>query len=271
MRSLFRSSLVLACSLVVASCESPFSTSPAAPDSPEPGSVAFQAGGFPIDVRFVGDVPADVRDAAQAAATRWMRVVVGPANPIDVDQSAAPCAFAPVLKERVRGVVIFVRMSAADSLATAGANGGACGVRSNSLISYEGVITVSTPGLANSRAANYLGTILLHEMGHVLGIGTNWFASPYLHDAKGSNPTFAGPNAMQAAFDVGISTSAATPVPISRPGESGAFTHWRTPNVGNDIMLSGGGTALTVVSAGALRDLGYTVSLAAVDRYDAAH
>jgi hypothetical protein len=133
------------------------------------------------------------------------------------------------------------------------------------------VITVSTPSLASSRAASYLNTILLHEMGHVLGIGTNWFGSPYLHDAKGANPSFAGPNAMQAAFDVGISSSAATPVPVSRPGESGAFTHWRTPNVGNDIMLSGGGTALTVISAAALRDLGYTVSLAAVDKYAAAH
>jgi hypothetical protein len=271
MRSLLRSSFVLACCFVVASCETPFSTLPLTPDSPQPGSAAFQAGGFPIEVRFVGDVPDDVRQAAQAAATRWMQVVVGPATPVDVDQSAAPCAFAPVLKERVRGVVIFVRMSAADSLASAGANGGACGVRTNSLVSYEGVITVSTPSLANSRAANYLGTILLHEMGHVLGIGTNWFGSPYLHDAKGSNPAFAGPNAMQAAYEVGISTSATTPVPVSRPGESGAFTHWRSPNVGNDIMLSGGGTALTVVSAGALRDLGYMVSLATVDRYSAAH
>jgi hypothetical protein len=140
-------------------------------------------------------------------------------------------------------------------------------MRPGSLISYEGAITVSTPGLKNSRAANYLGTIFLHEIGHVLGIGTNWFQSPYLHDAKGANPSFSGPNAMQAAFDVGASPSSNTPVPVSHAGESGAYTHWRTPALGNDIMLSGGGTALTLVSAAALQDMGYAISRSALDPY----
>jgi hypothetical protein len=163
--------------------------------------------------------------------------------------------------------VVLVRMAPPDSLTEAGAAGGACALRPGTLLSYEGAISVSTANLANSRAANYLGTIFLHELGHVLGIGTNWFKSPYLVDPTGANPRFAGPNAMRAAFEVGASASATTPVPVSHSGESGAFTHWRSPVLANDIMLSGGGTALTAVSAAALQDMGYWITPSGVDPF----
>lgn len=237
---------------------------PAAPISTE---TASHASSLPIEIRFIGDVPDDVRAAAKAAADRWMQVVVGPVLPVQIAQSVRPCGVGPLLNERVSGVVVFVRMSDPDSLVGLGGTGGACGMRSGSLISYEGLVTVSTSGLANSRAAGYLPTIFLHELGHVLGIGTNWSASPYLRDANGENPVFAGPNAMQAAFDVGATASPSTPIAISHRGESGEFTHWRAHTVGNDIMLSGGGNALTAVSAATLRDLGYQVQLSAVDAY----
>lgn len=267
MRSFPALALAATAALLTTACDSSVSATVAAPPGTESQPASSAASTFPIDVRFIGDVPDDVRAAARAAAARWMQVLVGPGVPYQATQSGGSCGFAPALTERVPGVVVFVRMSAPDSLVSAGANGGSCAVRPGTLITFEGGITVSTPGLENSRQAGYLGTIFLHELGHVLGIGTNWFASPYLHDATGANPVFAGPKAMQAAFEVGASASAATPVPISRPGESGALTHWRTPALGNDIMLSGGGSALTVVSVAALGDLGYAVSLSAVDPY----
>ncbi len=272
MRSRFPSSLalatcVLATGVFSASCDAPF-TAPVIPEQTSPQPAAASAiGGFKIELRYLGDVPDDVRAAASAAATKWMQVVTGPVLPVQIDQTTTTCGFGPLLAERVPGVIVFVRMSSPDALVTAAADGGSCGLRQGTLISYEGAITVSTPGLKNSRAARYLDTIFLHELGHVLGIGTNWFQSPYLHDASGPNPRFLGPRAMQAAFDVGASASRTTPVPVSHSGESGAYTHWRTPALGNDIMLSGGGTALTIVSAAALEDMGYTISRTALDPY----
>lgn len=266
MRSYFPTRLTLAACVLSTACDARL-TSPAVPHAPQEQPAPAARSAFPIEMRFVGDVPDDVKAAARSAAARWMQVVTGPTVPVQLDQAVRPCGFGPLLSERVAGVVVFVRMSAPDSLTTAGGAGGSCGVRAGSLLSYQGAITVSTPGLERSRAAGYLGTILLHELGHVLGIGTNWFRSPYFQDAAGPNPRFLGPMAMQAAFDVGASKSPTTPVPVSRTGESGAYTHWRTPALGNDIMQSGGGSALTVVSAAALQDMGYGISRAALDPY----
>jgi hypothetical protein len=252
---------IAALSLLAAACGE-LTTAPGGPTTAD--SISYD---LPLDVRFVGTVPADVQQAALAAAARWKQVVRGPWTTVTPPAGGAPCDFAPALTTPVPSMVVYVRMSAPDSLQGYAANGGACAVRPGTLLTYEGIVTVSTPNIDITRQNGTLGVTVAHEFGHVMGIGSNWQASSYLLDGNGPNPAFAGPAAMQAAFDVGATASASTPVQIAHPGESGAYAHWRTPGTGNEIMRSGGGTAISKITLGALQDLGYVVDMTKADTF----
>jgi hypothetical protein len=66
----------------------------------------------------------------------------------------------------------------------------------------------------------------MHEMGHVLGIGTIWSSLGLLSGAGGSNPMFTGAQAT-AAYNQIFGTSASG-VPVENSGGSGTRdAHWR--------------------------------------------
>lgn len=48
-------------------------------------------------------------------------------------------------------------------------------------------------------SSGQLANTIVHEMGHILGIGTVWTNKAVLADAGTSNPTYTGPAAIGAA------------------------------------------------------------------------
>ena len=104
----------------------------------------------------------------------------------------------------------------------------------------------------------------LHEIGHVLGIGTIWHDSGMLRELDGDTH-FAGPQAI-AAFDQAGGTDYQDPkVPIARDG-----IHWRRSILSGELMtliLRGEDALLSAITLQALSDLGYSVDLSAADPY----
>ena len=105
----------------------------------------------------------------------------------------------------------------------------------------------------------------LHEIGHVLGIGSFWSRgdNAMLHHLNG-DVYFAGPQAI-AAFDQAGGTDYQGPkVPVTQDR-----IHWH-PSVLSNELMSGGVpfTALSAITLGALSDLGYTVDFSAADPYE---
>ena len=94
--------------------------------------------------------------------------------------------------------------------------------RSGTLIPFHGTIQFDSADLAQMEADGTLPDVVLHEIGHVLGIGTIWQARGLLTGAGTSNPRFTGPQAT-AEYNA-ISSGNATSVPVENGGGPGTAT-----------------------------------------------
>ena len=104
-------------------------------------------------------------------------------------------------------------------------------------------------------------TLTLHEMGHVLGIGTIW--DDFIQNPSG-NPHFTGPLAIAAFNAAGGRDYAGAKVPV----EHTVLGHWRAPVLEGELMVSdGSGPALSAITIQALADLGWVVDVTQADAY----
>ena len=111
--------------------------------------------------------------------------------------------------------------------------------------------------------------VTLHEIGHVLGIGTFWNDRGFLQDPNG-DPHFNGPRAIAAFNDAGGRDYADAKVPVEEGG-GGALSHWRSSVFQGELMdwtygLNGIGP-LSAITIQALADLGYVVDVTQADPY----
>jgi hypothetical protein len=131
--------------------------------------------------------------------------------------------------------------------------------------------------LESIEADGLLSTVILHEMGHVLGFGTIWsepgialLADPVF--SGGTDPHFIGTQAI-AAFNAvgGTGYAGGAKVPVEDIGDVGtADAHWRESVFGNELMtgfVNAGQNPLSRVTVASLADLGYSVNLAGSDSY----
>lgn len=213
-------------------------------------------GGFAITVRVSG-LTASQQAAFATAAARWESVITG-----DLPNAT------------YNGVTVDDVLIDASGVAIDGAGGilGQAGpdrLRGGTLLPYHGVMEFDSADMAALEASGRLVDVIVHEMGHVLGIGTIWQQRGLLSGAGTSNPVFTGAQA-RAAYDAIFGTSA-TGVPVEAGGGSGtALGHWRESVFGNELMtgwLNNGSNPLSRVTAASLGDLGYQVNLGAADPY----
>jgi hypothetical protein len=141
-------------------------------------------------------------------------------------------------------------------------------LRGGSYLPYHGWMQFDSADLAEM-ADGSLYAVALHEMGHVLGVGSIWSYFGLLAGAGTSNPRFIGTQAT-AEYNNIFGTSA-TGVPVENTGGSGTRdSHWRESVFGNELMtgyLNSGSNPLSRVTVASLADMGYQVNLAAADRY----
>lgn len=214
---------------------------------------------FQIDVIFTDNSLTPSQQAIFTdAANRWAQIIIG-----DV-----PDVFVTGL-----GLVDDVAIEA--SAPTIDGPGGILGqagprtLRSGSFIPASGVMQFDSADVANLETSGQLENVILHEMGHVLGIGTIWSSLGLLQGAGGADPRFLGAGATaeyNAIFD-----RAESSVPVANTGGSGTRdAHWRESVFNNELMtgfLDGGDNPLSRITVASLADMGYEVDLDAADPY----
>jgi hypothetical protein len=232
------------------------SVTPTAPSAP-PTSITPVASGFDIQIQYTG-FTAGQRAIFEQAARRWESIIVGDLpnatyNGITVDDLLIHASAVPI-----DGVGGTLGQAGYDRVRTTGPR-----------LPYHGSMQFDTADLAAMEANGSLFSVIVHEIGHVLGIGTLWQSQGLLVGAGTSNPMFIGPQAV-AAYNAIFGTSVPG-VPVENSGGSGTRdAHWREGAFHNEIMtgyINAGANPMSRVTIASLADLGYTVNFAAADLY----
>lgn len=235
---------------------------------------------FSIEVRYVQPVAdQDQEIAVEAAAARWASLIVGDVPDITAQAPANFCGVGErALDEVVDDLVIYVRLAPIDGPGQILGSAGPCAIRriagETVPIPALGVINLDSEDLARLDDST-LQSLVLHEMGHVLGIGSLWrlqglLQNPSLPSSPGVDTHFSGAAAIQAFDDLGGSAYVGLKVPVenSQGGQGTRDSHWRESVLRNELMtgfLSQGTNPLSRITTGSLRDMGYILDETLVD------
>ena len=212
-----------------------------------------------LDFRNNNDLTDVQRQAFVDAAARWERVITG-----DLPQ-------ARVAARDVDDLRIEVRLPDIDGAGGTLAQAAPTAMRSGTDLPYAGFIEVDEGDLNRLQRDGQLFDVVLHELGHVLGIGTVWVANNVITGRRTSNPRFTGPLATAAYQSMYGADATAGGVPVETAGGSGTRdSHWRDSALGDELMtgfVGSGANPLSRVTAASLADVGYTVDLLAADAF----
>lgn len=137
---------------------------------------------------------------------------------------------------------------------------------------YQGVMQFDSADVQMMESQGTFRDVIIHEMGHVLGLGTLWQSFGLLSGAGTADPRFTGTNA--AREYAALAGTAATSVPVENTGGAGTRDgHWRESVFDTEMMTGfaeSAGTAMPIsrITVGQFQDLGYTVDYAASDPYE---
>lgn len=267
-------------------------TATAAPAGITNNPITFNATGitpaFNIVVRFLTTVTPAQQAAFNNAAARWAQIIIGDLPDFVLNQAAGNCfAGSPAHNnETIDDVVIYASVEPIDGAGGVLGSAGPCGGTGNLRTIPGGFMVVwgrmrfDDADLINLENSGRLEAVILHEMGHVLGVGTIWGANNVLVNtatAPGGDAHFTGVNG-RAAFDsIGGLSYTGNPgfqpnglkVPVENQfGPGTADGHWRESVFDEELMtgfVEAGGTAMPIslMTAASLQDIGYVVSFAA--------
>ncbi|MBI4664408.1 MAG: flagellin [Verrucomicrobia bacterium] len=223
-------------------------------------------GEFTINLKFTGGLNDDQKNAFYSAANRWQSIImkdlvnVGAVDDLEITVTAA----------NIDGP--------SGTLAQAGP--GAIRGGSPSL-PVTGSMTFDTSDLNSLTTDGRLYAVILHEMGHVLGIGSLWDTQG-LVVTTADGPQYQGQagvdeynaifgttfSTLPAEDDGGVGTAEVHPEESSNRTISGDAA----PGLDNELMTgfaesAGTPMPLSRISIGFLDDLGYTVDYAEADAY----
>jgi hypothetical protein len=216
-------------------------------------------GRFNIDLQYIVPVTDRQREVFDAAAQRWQRIIIGDVPSITGTIPSAFTDFPPVVSNgTIDDIVIEVALAPIDG---PGGILGAAGpqfVRLVDGLPLSGVMFFDVADLDFLESLGLFEDVIVHEMGHVLGVGTLWNSfGRTLRQGSPMDRFFSGKYAnvhWKAEGGVGL-------LPVENIGGPGtADGHWRESVLRNELMtgfLNLGVNPLSRITAGSIRDLGY--------------
>lgn len=265
-----------------ATTQSLIATSSVIPNKSTTFTTTVTLSAFNVDVRFVGDASLAVRSAFTNAVAKWRQVIVGSIGTVNnLNIPAGPGANActtwtPALTGTVQNAVIFARIDSIDGPGSPGVGNilgqaSPCYVNANA-IPFLGFMEFDSYDVDLLVARGQFEKVVLHEIGHVLGIGTIWnFQRALLNTSVSNDPYYVGSVARAQFAAINTVTYSGNPVPVENTGGTGTVnSHWRTSVMQRELMQGFANNQvqpLSRITVGSLQDLGYTVNLAAADPF----
>lgn len=245
------------------------------------GTSGPSGGAFAVELQFMSSISPSQQSTFQSAASRWQQVIIGDVPDVTSTLFAGGCQ--PVTESGgIDDVKIYVTVEAIDGSGGVLGQAGPCYYRTSTPqpMPITGIMRFDEADLADMEASGILQDVIIHEMGHVLGIGTYWngpSGSPnsnsFLINEGGPDPYFNGVNAISAFDNAGGAGRVGSKVPVENTGGQGTQdSHWRETVHNNELMTgwiepAGTPNPLSIITVGSLADLGYTVDMSAADPY----
>lgn len=226
-------------------------------------------GRFNITLKFVEPPTDRQREVFEAAAARWERIIIKDVpsfTPTEEGGGPLPSSFGeePLVDvgETLDDIIIEVSLAFIDGPGMILGRAGPRFVRTDDFLTLSGLMEFDTADLDFLDELDLFEEVIVHEMGHVLGVGTLWNVEPYfprtLLEGTIENPYFSGKMAnVHWNAEGGTGELPVEGLPF-RPGTS--FSHWDEDVLDNELMtgfLNLGENPLSRITAGSLRDLGY--------------
>lgn len=213
---------------------------------------------FKVEVNFLGGLTDSQKAIFQVAADRWSEIIVGNLPSINTDIGV------------VDDVVIDAEGKSIDGSGGILGRAGPTRVRPGSLLPARGIMEFDSADLQRMEDDGELIDVIIHEMGHVLGIGTLWSNLGLIRGSGTNNPEFNGANAMREYATLKNFTNPAF-VPIANTGGAGTREgHWRESVFDSELMTGyddPGRNALSRLTVASLQDLGYQVDYDKADPF----
>ena len=241
------------------------------------------AGSYDIELILINEVSESIRAAFDDAVDYWSGILAETELP-DVPLSGDyPLGCWDITTQQTLSVVddlvIVASVREIDGRYGILASAGFCGIRGGEGgLPFMGAMQFDVDDLERLEENGDMEEVILHEMGHVLGIGTAWshfglLANPSLPDNQGADTHFPGPLAIEA-FDAagGTEYSGGAKVPVeNRAGRGSGDGHWRESVLDHELMTpyqnSGIPDPLSAITIQSLADLGYTVDVSLAEPY----
>lgn len=245
--------------------------------------------GYDIALDYISSVTTTQRSTFESARARWSGIITHELSPVTVSIPKGAC-LSPTSAEpnlpyipsstiatTIQDLRIDVAVVPIDGPGGILGEGGPCYVRGGSNLPVYGFILFDSSDLATLQQQGLLGYTVLHEMGHVLGIGTVWQADGLLTGVGTTDPRFTGANAVREWHALGGSGNVpvanclnSNGTKIQNCGSGTLYGHWREAVFGDELMtgfLNNGPNPLSRMTIGSLQDLGYAVDYSLADPY----
>lgn len=241
---------------------------------------------FTIDLRWATTPPTGATlDAFTRAVNRIRAAIVGGVTPIgfpsnfsNVSQcSGGPTGQPDFTETTIPGVIIYASIAPDDGVGGRLGSAGPCLIRplASMFKPALGTMRFDEADIPARLAAGNFDAIVLHEMLHVIGLGTIWASNSVLTGAGTTDARYTGARGRAACANLnGGITTCATNVPVhSADGVGTADSHWRESTFTTELMTPFIGNAAAPFAAmtiESLGDFGYTVNINAADAYTVA-
>jgi hypothetical protein len=234
--------------------------------------------GYNIEVRFWGgSMTPDQQALFTNAAARISGIVTGDIIDADarggsINPSQCGVEGQPNLNEIIDDVLIYASIRSIDGPGRVLAQAGPCFVRGTATGDHTavGIMQFDQADLNTLTAGGNLQDVITHEMMHVIGLGTLWSDRNLVQDPGTLNPRYTGSNGITGCQSTGGSVACSSSVPVENEGGSGTVdAHWRESTFNTELMTGflDPGSPISLMTIGALEDLGFVVNEAAADTY----
>lgn len=243
---------------------------------------------YDLDVRFFGAPVSAQHQALFTNAAARVRAIItsdlvnvaardSVGGPLDLATSCGVRGL-PGIAETIDDVVIFAAVDSIDGRGKVLAQAGPCLVRTASFgrLTVVGVMSFDRADIDNLASGGRLQDVITHEMLHVLGIGTLWRTRNFLVDPGLETVSYRLSSLPSQALtecqtSIGGGSVCASGIPVENTGGPGTRDgHWRESVFDNELMTGfaeSGPMPISLMTIGALADLGYGINRDASDTY----